>query len=703
MPSTYTGSGIELIGDGEQSGVWGQTTNDNLQIINRLVSEAGSIALSGTTHTLTIADGSLSDGQYGVLVFGGSPSGTNTVTVSPNDAKRVFIVKNATAQSVVLTQGSGGNVTIPASAFKIVYTDGGGAGAEVVDVTSVAAFDTGNITTVNATTVNATTVDSTNVKVTNIKAKDGTASATIADSTGVMTVASSVLTTTDINGGTIDGTTIGGASAAAGTFTNVTANGTINLAGATVSNGGSVTTIDINGGTIDGTVIGGSTPAAISGTTGSFSGNLAVDTNTLFVDAANNRVGIGTSSPRNGIDLANNTMVGVGNIAGSANDGSYSIWGGLDGLNGGYIQLWGGSSANPNIIVFGTSSAERLRIDSSGNVGIGTSSPAQKLVTYAASGNLEILNTVRNDNVGAGIAAIGFNVSAGGEGDFTQAGIGLVRGIANGGGALVFYNKSDGATGNFTTGNECMRITAAGNVGIGISTPDRKLVVNGNSAFVQNAIFAGSQNVGTMLTATSGLGGAEMLSASSGDAAFMSFHRPGNYAAYFGLDTDNNFAVGGWSAGAGLAGFKCGALSKTSGSFRIDHPLKPDTHQLVHSFIEGPQADNIYRGRVALTDGSAVVNIDTVAGMTEGTFAALNRDIQCFTSNETGWCNVRGSVVGNILTIEAQDNTCTDTISWLVIGERQDQHMYETNWTDENGKVIVEPLKVTSSPMQETT
>ena len=87
------------------------------------------------------------------------------------------------------------------------------------------------------------------------------------------------------------------------------------------------------------------------------------------------------------------------------------------------------------------------------------------------------------------------------------------------------------------------------------------------------------------------------------------------------------------------------------------------------------------------------MNIDTVAGMTEGTFAALNREIQCFTTNETGWTAIKGSVTGNLLTIVAQDNTCTDTISWLVIGERQDQHMYDTEWTDENGKVIVEPEK----------
>jgi hypothetical protein len=71
----------------------------------------------------------------------------------------------------------------------------------------------------------------------------------------------------DINGGAIDGTTIGAATAAAGTFTNLTASGTINFNGATVSNGGSVTTIDINGGTIDGVTIGGTSAGAITGTT----------------------------------------------------------------------------------------------------------------------------------------------------------------------------------------------------------------------------------------------------------------------------------------------------------------------------------------------------------------------------------------------------------------------------------------------------
>jgi hypothetical protein len=165
----------------------------------------------------------------------------------------------------------------------------------------------------------------------------------------------------------------------------------------------------------------------------------------------------------------------------------------------------------------------------------------------------------------------------------------------------------------------------------------------------------------------------------------------------FSANSGSNMQMRLSSTGLAVTGaLSCtGALSKGSGSFRIEHPLpeKSATHQLVHSFIEGPQADLIYRGKVVLVDGKASVNIDAAATMTEGTFEVLCREVQCFTTNETGWTAVRGKVVGNILTIEAKDADCTDEISWMVIGERKDPHMMETDWTDDNGKVIVEPLK----------
>ena len=79
--------------------------------------------------------------------------------------------------------------------------------------------------------------------------------------------------------------------------------------------------------------------------------------------------------------------------------------------------------------------------------------------------------------------------------------------------------------------------------------------------------------------------------------------------------------------------------------------------------------------------------------MTEGTFEVLCNNVSCFTSNETDWTAVKGSVTGNILTIIAQDNTSTATVSWMVVGERKDQDMIDCDLTDNNGRLITEALK----------
>lgn len=136
MSSAFSTGGLEIITDGEKAGSWGDITSNNLRILERMASVAGGITLSGTTHLLTVADGSLSEGHYGVLVLGGSPSGTNTVTISPNDSMRMFHVLNSSGQSAIFTQGSGGNVTVANGASAVIYCDGAGVGAEVVDLTS---------------------------------------------------------------------------------------------------------------------------------------------------------------------------------------------------------------------------------------------------------------------------------------------------------------------------------------------------------------------------------------------------------------------------------------------------------------------------------------------------------------------------------------------------------------------------------------
>ena len=135
MPSTYTDSGgIEKIGLGEKAGAWGTTTNNNFDIIDKLTNGVIDITLSGTTHTLTTSDGSVSDGMSKVLVLGGSPSGENTITISPNDADKLYFVKNGTSQIATFTQGSGANVSVAAGKEAIIFADGAGSGAAVAEI-----------------------------------------------------------------------------------------------------------------------------------------------------------------------------------------------------------------------------------------------------------------------------------------------------------------------------------------------------------------------------------------------------------------------------------------------------------------------------------------------------------------------------------------------------------------------------------------
>jgi hypothetical protein len=136
MASEYTvNSGIEKPGSGEQSGTWGATTNTNFDIIDRVLSGVGTITLSGTTHTLTTSDGAASEGHYRVLLLAGSPSGQNTITISPADQEKLYFVYNNSGQSVIFTQGSGGNVTISQSDYAIIYADGEGSTAKVTLMT----------------------------------------------------------------------------------------------------------------------------------------------------------------------------------------------------------------------------------------------------------------------------------------------------------------------------------------------------------------------------------------------------------------------------------------------------------------------------------------------------------------------------------------------------------------------------------------
>jgi len=147
MPSTYTNNlGIELPADGELDGSWGDVVNDNMNILDRAINGSVALSLSGTTSTLTTSNGTLSDGQYKALILGGSPSGTHTITISPNDAQKIYFVYNLSGQSAVFTQGSGTNVTIANGDTGIIYSDGGGGSAGVVNLTDNFAMNSVKIT-----------------------------------------------------------------------------------------------------------------------------------------------------------------------------------------------------------------------------------------------------------------------------------------------------------------------------------------------------------------------------------------------------------------------------------------------------------------------------------------------------------------------------------------------------------------------------
>ena len=212
MVSTYTANGgIEKIGSGEQSGTWGTTTNTNFDIIDRLTNGVGAITLSGTTHTLTTSEGTLSDGMFKVLVLGGSPSGTNTITISPNTADKLYFVQNGTSQTATFTQGSGANVSVAAGKAAIIFADGAGSGAAVTDLSALlvvsSAIDGVNVgaTTPGTGAFSSLTVDNVVVNGSNIGHTDDTDLVTVAN--GVVTVAGEVSATTlDIGGTNITST-----------------------------------------------------------------------------------------------------------------------------------------------------------------------------------------------------------------------------------------------------------------------------------------------------------------------------------------------------------------------------------------------------------------------------------------------------------------------------------------------------------------
>jgi hypothetical protein len=265
-------------------------------------------------------------------------------------------------------------------------------------------IDSGQVLTTN--TINETTaasgvtidsvllkddgVNATNLEITNLKANDGTSAGSIADSTGVVTLASSVLTTTDINAGTIDGTVIGGSTAAAGTFTTGAFSGDTTIGAATAATNVQLT---LNGvankakrikfaeSGVDKWIIGQGAASEtdafeIYNTNGQMSLSIAKATSAA---AFSGNVGIGISTP--------DTHLHVQGSSGEIRVQDTGSGGGIVSFRDNGTSSIPSIQSSGNNLLVNTGGAERMRIDSSGNVGIGTSSVSQRLDVQTSTVN----------------------------------------------------------------------------------------------------------------------------------------------------------------------------------------------------------------------------------------------------------------------------------------------------------------------------
>ena len=172
----------------------------------------------------------------------------------------------------------------------------------------------------------------------------------------------------------------------------------------------------------------------------------------------------------------------------------------------------GGVATGTSVAIYvgnaGGSGFEAIRVDSGGNVGVGAgiTSPSALLYVQSANTNALVINQIlRNPNTGTGIAAIGFNASSVAEGDYTQAGIGLLRSVANGSGSLCFYNKGSGSASNFTTADEKLRIDVSGNVLIGTTTSPagtKELVLGGD--YIEGVVAIGNSGTAQTISLANG-------------------------------------------------------------------------------------------------------------------------------------------------------------------------------------------------------
>ena len=265
MASTYSPSlRLELIGDGDQSGTWGQTTNNNLgYLIEQAVAGVITITMTDANYTMSNYNGVVDEARNQVLVFSGALTATRNV-IAPL-AEKTYVIKNSTtgSQSIQIIGSSGLGVTIPNGATTLVYCDGtnfynantGTAGNFAVN---------GNLSVTGTTTLTGATTMSSALTY------GGVALSNSVTGTGSMVLSASP---------TLTGAPLA-PTATAGTNTTQVATTAFVQAATTALGLGTMSTqnannVAITGGTINGTTLGATTAASVRGTTGTFTGALS--------------------------------------------------------------------------------------------------------------------------------------------------------------------------------------------------------------------------------------------------------------------------------------------------------------------------------------------------------------------------------------------------------------------------------------------
>jgi hypothetical protein len=250
MASTFSPTlRLELIGEGDQSGIWGQTTNNNLgALVEQAITGVITIAMVDANYTLANFNGVVDEARNQVLVLTGALSAQRNL-IAPL-VEKTYIVRNTTTGGfgVQIIGPSGTGVIIPNGTTASVFCDG----------SNFFPATTGSL---------GNQVINGNLAVTGTTSLTGALTASTATFSGAISSVNPSFTGTPTAP-----TAISGTSTTQIATTAFVQNVAGNLGTMSTQNANAVT---ITGGTINGTTIGASTAASIAGTTGSFSGNLA--------------------------------------------------------------------------------------------------------------------------------------------------------------------------------------------------------------------------------------------------------------------------------------------------------------------------------------------------------------------------------------------------------------------------------------------